>query len=67
MTRKLQDLGNLNCTFFAHRLDYDRTRNLQLVCDAINYNWGAGVNFGQRHDILCRGKKVNPVRLSKKC
>lgn len=55
----IQDMGNLNCTFFAHKLDYNRHRNLQLVVDAVNNNWGVGLYVGQRNDILCKGKKVS--------
>ncbi|XP_019862939.1 PREDICTED: lipoyltransferase 1, mitochondrial-like, partial [Amphimedon queenslandica] len=53
------DMGNLNCTFFAHKMDYNRHRNLQLVADAVNNNWGVGLYVGQRNDILCKGKKVS--------
>lgn len=62
------DLGNLNCTIFSNRLDYDRLRNLQLICDAINIKWkGLNLYPTERGDILCGGKKVSgsAAKLSK--
>jgi lipoyltransferase 1 len=54
------DMGNLNCSFFAHRADYNRTRNLQLVCRAVNRHWeGVDLRVGERNDIWCHGRKVS--------
>ena len=52
-------MGNLNCTLFTHKSDYNRLRNLQLVCDAINEIWRVGLYVGERNDILYQRKKVN--------
>lgn len=48
----LQDLGNLNITVFTHRKDYNRPRNLNLVCDAVNKTWSADLRVSKRDDIL---------------
>lgn len=53
-----QDLGNLNVTVFTHRTDYDRHRNLQLVCEAVNRHWGVGLHVNKRNDILYKHWKV---------
>ncbi|XP_064640926.1 lipoyl amidotransferase LIPT1, mitochondrial-like isoform X2 [Lineus longissimus] len=37
------DLGNLNCSFFTSRSDYDRTQNSQLIVDALKKNWDLDV------------------------
>ncbi|KAL5517919.1 hypothetical protein EMCRGX_G003563 [Ephydatia muelleri] len=46
------DLGNMNCTVFTHRQDYDRERNLQLVCEALNRGWGLDLSVNKHHDII---------------
>ena len=40
---------------FTHRLDYDRERNLELVCDALNRGWGLGLSVNKHHDIVLGG------------
>lgn len=47
-----QDLGNMNCTVFTHRQDYNRERNLQLVCEALNRGWGLDLSVNKHHDII---------------
>lgn len=52
-------MGNLNVTVFAHRRDYDRQRNLQLVCDAIGRHWPRlELVVNKRHDIMYKHWKV---------
>ena len=46
------DLGNMNCTVFTHRQDYNRERNLQLVCEALNRGWGLDLSVNKHHDII---------------
>ena len=71
-----QDLGNLNFTMFAHRTDYDRPRNLQLVCDALNERWGMSLKVNKKDDIICNDQwkvrvcvfvSVNMVRCGFRC
>lgn len=50
------DRGNVNCTVFAHRHDYNRPRNLRLVCHAINEKWGTRLHANQRDDIVLNDK-----------
>ena len=52
-----QDLGNLNCTFFSNRHDYERLRNLKLACDAINSRWNLGLLATERGNILDRKER----------
>lgn len=51
-----QDLGNVNCTVFAHRQDYNRPRNLWLMCHALNEKWGMELSVNKRDDIMCQGR-----------
>ncbi len=45
---------------FTHRTDYNRPRNLQLVCDALNEGWGTQLDVNKKDDILYGSKwKVN--------
>lgn len=48
------DMGNLNCTFFTSKSDYNRRRNLDLICQAITETRGfrGKVNINEREDIL---------------
>ncbi|XP_055947999.1 lipoyltransferase 1, mitochondrial-like [Argiope bruennichi] len=46
------DLGNLNLSFLTSRKDYNRKRNLELVCNSINKRWCINLNISKRHDIL---------------
>ena len=49
-----QDLGNLNVTVFSGRGDYDRPRNLQLVCSALNERWNTNLSVNKCNDIICK-------------
>ena len=46
------DLGNLNCTFFPRRSRYDRTRNLNIICNAIKEATALNVAVNSRDDIV---------------
>lgn len=46
------DLGNLNCTFFPRRSRYDRTRNLNIICNAIREATALNVAVNSRDDIV---------------
>lgn len=54
------DLGNLNCTFYTSRKEYDRPKNLKLVCSAIQENWpNLDIYPTERDDIELFGFKVS--------
>ena len=46
----------MNFTLFSSRQDYNRPRNLQLVCDAINQRWNISLQSNQKDDIICNNK-----------
>jgi lipoyltransferase 1 len=46
------DLGNLNCSFFTSRRDYDRTRNSQLIVDALQKTWDLDVGVASVRDDI---------------
>ena len=46
------DLGNLNCTFFTRRSRYNRTRNLNIICNAIREATALNVAVNSRDDIV---------------
>ncbi|XP_064640924.1 lipoyl amidotransferase LIPT1, mitochondrial-like isoform X1 [Lineus longissimus] len=46
------DLGNLNCSFFTSRSDYDRTQNSQLIVDALKKNWDLDVGVASVRDDI---------------
>merc|ERR1719402_409644 len=46
------DQGNINCTFFTSRAGYNRRRNLDLICAALEKNLGVDVNVNEREDIV---------------
>jgi len=46
------DLGNLNCTFFTRRSEYDRKRNLHIICNAIKEATALNVAVNSREDIV---------------
>ncbi|CAL1287096.1 unnamed protein product [Larinioides sclopetarius] len=46
------DFGNLNLSFLTSRKDYNRKRNLELICESINRKWNINLNISKRHDIL---------------
>jgi len=47
------DLGNMNCTFFTRKSAYDRRRNLDVVCKAIqSMSQAINVRINDRDDIV---------------
>ena len=47
------DLGNMNCTFFTRKSGYDRRRNLDIVCKAIqSMSQAINVRINDRDDIV---------------
>lgn len=50
------DFGNLNCSFMTPRQKYDRKKNLQIICDAIQKKWPVNLSVSKRDDILLEGK-----------
>lgn len=46
------DLGNLNCTFFTRRSAYERRRNLDIICNAIQKTTHLDVSVNKREDIV---------------
>lgn len=46
------DLGNLNCTFFTRTSKYDRRRNLNIICNAIQNATALNVAVNSRDDIV---------------
>lgn len=46
------DLGNINCTFFTRRSEYDRRKNLDLICSAIKRVSDLNVAVNKRDDIV---------------
>jgi len=50
------DMGNMNCTFFTRKSAYDRRRNLDIVCKAIQSISNAmKVRVNERDDIVVNG------------
>ena len=46
-------MGNLNCTFFTRKSGYDRRRNLDIVCKAIqSVSSVLKVRVNDRDDIV---------------
>ena len=46
-------MGNMNCTFFTRKSAYDRRRNLDIVCKAIQSASNAmNVRVNERDDIV---------------
>ena len=50
------DLGNLNCTFFTSRTNYNRKLNLELVARALRNGWKLSVNLSKRDDLMLDDK-----------
>ena len=49
----VQDLGNINCTFFTHRDSYDRKHNLQMVVDGLAEEWPhLDIHVNSRDDLM---------------
>ncbi|CAD5110933.1 unnamed protein product [Dimorphilus gyrociliatus] len=54
------DLGNLNCTFYTSRKEYDRPKNLKLICSAVQDMWpDLDIYPTDRDDIEMFGYKVS--------
>ena len=46
-------MGNLNCTFFTRKSQYDRRRNLEIVCKSIQAVSNIlNVRINERDDIV---------------
>lgn len=54
----VHDLGNLNFSFISPRQDFDKTRSISLVQQAL-FSLGLNVEIGERQDLLLAGKKVS--------
>ncbi|MGI6045290.1 MAG: lipoate--protein ligase [Eggerthellaceae bacterium] len=52
------DMGNLNFTFIAHKQDYDFSRQMKVLCDAVR-SFGLEAEFTGRNDILIDGAKFS--------
>ena len=46
------DLGNVNCTFFTSRSDYDRRSNLEFLVRTLRKCWQVQVHVNKRDDII---------------
>lgn len=46
------DLGNINCTFFTRRAEYNRRKNLDIICSAIKRISELNVSVNKRDDIV---------------
>jgi len=46
------DLGNVNCTIFTNRKDYNRKRNLNVIASALRETWNLDVTVTPRDDLL---------------
>jgi len=59
------DLGNLNCTFFSSRSEYNRRKNLNLVCEAIRKVSHLNITVNSRDDIvLDETLKVKSIKIN---
>ena len=60
------DGGNLNCTFFTSKRDYNRKRNLEIIVTALNKTWPLlDVAITERDDItLAKLYKVSSCHSS---
>uniref|UniRef100_T1JD24 BPL/LPL catalytic domain-containing protein n=1 Tax=Strigamia maritima TaxID=126957 RepID=T1JD24_STRMM len=50
------DLGNLNCTFFTTRKNYNRRNNLELICNSLVKRWNLDIQISKREDIILNGE-----------
>ena len=46
------DHGNLNCSFFTHRKNYDRKANLEIIARALQRKWNLNVEINDRDDLI---------------
>lgn len=53
------DRGNLNCTFFTPRAGYDRKKNLEVICRALDRQFGIQAEISPREDVTLDGNKVS--------
>jgi len=54
--QSLQDLGNVNLSFFTPRELYNRKQNLALIVKVLRERWKLDVEASPRDDILVDGK-----------
>lgn len=52
------DRGNLNCTFFTPRTGYNRKKNLEVICRALEKQFGLDAEISPREDVTLQGYKV---------
>lgn len=52
----LQDLGNVNLSFFTPRKLYNRKENLALIVQVLRERWKLDCEASPRDDILVDGK-----------
>ena len=50
------DEGNLNCSFFTAKKDYNRTRNLKILLSVLNTKWNANASLSDRDDLTVDNK-----------
>ena len=51
------DKGNINLSFMTSKAEYNRSRNLNLICDALNKVLDIDVSVNKRDDIIIDGTK----------
>jgi len=51
------DQGNINLSFLTSKADYNRSKNLNLICDALKDSLGVDVSVNKRDDIVIDGVK----------
>ncbi|ODM99978.1 Lipoyltransferase 1, mitochondrial [Orchesella cincta] len=51
------DRGNLNCTFFTPRAAYDRKKNLEIICRALDRGFDLQAEVSPREDVTLHGYK----------
>lgn len=52
------DRGNLNLTFFTPRGGYNRKKNLEVVCRALDRQFAINAEINPREDVTVNGHKV---------
>ena len=51
------DRGNINLSFLTSKADYNRSKNLNLICDALRDALDVDVSVNKRDDIVLDGEK----------
>ena len=51
------DRGNINLSFLTSKADYNRSKNLNLICDALKDALDVDVSVNKRDDIVLDGEK----------